>query len=157
MAKNLLERFRGKYIVHPQTKCWIWTGAMIPNGYGSVQDPSLNRQIGAHRASHLLFKGPIPAGFEVDHLCRVRRCVNPDHLEAVLHSENVRRGLSPGIMAAFNKRRAAEKTHCPNGHRYSQENTYIQVSSRDGEYRVCKICRTAASDRFKAKKAGSRC
>lgn len=80
---------RPKWTVDPDTGCWLWTGYLTHDGYGV----SASRRWGylAHRANYRRHVGPIPAGFDVDHLCRVRRCVNPDHLEAVTHEENVRR------------------------------------------------------------------
>ena len=71
--------------------CWRWTGAVNNCGYGKLSIPPRGKQILAHRLSYLLFVGDIPKGYELDHLCRVRECVNPEHLEAVLHKENMRR------------------------------------------------------------------
>lgn len=76
-------------------------------------------------------KGPVPDGLELDHLCRVHNCVNPAHLEAVTHAENVRRGEA-GL-------HNPEKTHCPNGHAYTEENTLV-INDPRGAYRRCKKC-----------------
>lgn len=76
--------------------CWIWIGAIDPQGYGSFSKP-IRR---AHRCSYTLVKGEIPQGLELDHLCRVRRCVNPSHLEAVAHIVNVYRGAAPFLPTA---------------------------------------------------------
>lgn len=81
--------------------------------------------------SYELHKGSIPEGLELDHLCRNPRCVNPDHLEAVTHKENVRRGLSP---AALNVR----KTHCPMGHPLRDGNIYWRPDGKN--YRECLAC-----------------
>lgn len=88
--KDLPERFRRKVEVAPDG-CWLWTGAQRHNGYGHLWTP--DGFMAAHRFAYQALSGPIPADAELDHLCRVRRCVNPDHLEPVARGENVRRGL----------------------------------------------------------------
>lgn len=82
--------------------CWMWTASCYPSGYGSSGTGY------AHRVAYEYVKGPIPHGLQIDHLCRVKACVNPDHLEAVTVKENVRRGLN-GVLRP-------ERTHCRNGH-----------------------------------------
>lgn len=77
-----------------QTPCHIWQGAILPNGYGQEWDNDRNRMVAAHRRTYERAHGPIPGHLELDHLCRVRACVNPGHLEAVTHLENMRRGHS---------------------------------------------------------------
>lgn len=89
----------------PTTGCWLWMGRREKKGYGSLHSNGTSYK--AHRVSYELVKGPIPAGLEIDHLCRVRCCVNPDHLEAVTHRENIRRAVMPG---------KAPTTICPAGH-----------------------------------------
>ena len=85
-------RLLNKISPEPNSGCWLWLGAVTENGYGSIR---FKKKITpAHRVSYTLFKGEIPAGFELDHLCRVRCCINPDHLEPVLHKVNVHRGKS---------------------------------------------------------------
>lgn len=101
--KERLEMFTSP---EPTTGCWLWFGRLTGKGYGATNKDG--RYINAHRASYELVKGPIPDGLEIDHLCRVRCCVNPDHLEAVTHAENLRRaGPPPGKPAT---------TVCPYGH-----------------------------------------
>lgn len=70
--------------------CWLWTGATNSSGYGYIS-VGKGRVAGVHRVSYELFYGPIPAGYETDHLCNRRRCVNPIHIQAVTREENVRR------------------------------------------------------------------
>jgi hypothetical protein len=85
----------------------------------------------------LALKGPIHDGTEIDHLCRNRRCVNPDHLEAVSHLVNVRRGESPTTLRRQGKRPASTRTHCFRGHELTDENKVLRVN---GTY-DCRICR----------------
>lgn len=84
-----------KYIVNEETKCWEWQLGKDTCGYGCIWFN--NKSIKAHRYYYELYKGPIPEGLQVDHLCRVRHCVNPEHLEIVTSAENTRRGNSAKI------------------------------------------------------------
>jgi hypothetical protein len=88
--------------------CWPWRGALGTNGYGKARDPVTHRDTGAYRVAYELAVGPIPRGLHLDHLCRVRPCCNPAHLEPVTHAENLRRSPLFRLLAiAQHKRRRA--------------------------------------------------
>lgn len=106
--------------------CWLYAGYKSDLGYGQLWHKG-KRYI-VHRLSYETFVGPIPDGLVIDHLCRVRHCFNPSHLEPVTARENTLRG--EGVLV--NKR----KTHCPRGHEYTLENT--SINSRG--WRICKAC-----------------
>jgi HNH endonuclease len=111
--------------------CWLWTGALNQYGYGNfvVKASRPTKNIGAHRFSHLIFKGPIPKGKEIDHLCKVRRCIHPQHIESVTHRENLMRGETLGALNA-------RKTHCYKGHSLSGDNLLIKYNG----FRSCRVC-----------------
>ncbi len=111
-----------------ESGCWIWIAYTHKQGYGRV---SINNKVyNAHRVVYETLRGPIGYQLELDHLCRVRCCVNPDHLEAVTHKENVLRGN--GIMASYIRR-----THCKRGHPLQDSNKYFM---KNGYWR-CRACR----------------
>ncbi|MFF3643369.1 HNH endonuclease signature motif containing protein [Streptomyces sp. NPDC002564] len=116
-----LVRLLDKTIFDTQTGCWEWTASSTTSGYASFTVPGLART--AHRAAYLLMVGPIPEGLHLDHLCRNRLCVNPDHLEPVTQAEN-------------NRRAGAARTRCAKGHVYDVANTYI----RSNGARDCRAC-----------------
>jgi hypothetical protein len=121
-----------------ESGCWIWMGEVakshgysIVNARRSIKSNTRGRDYG-HRVFYELFKGPIPAGLTIDHLCRVRCCVNPNHLEAVTIGVNVLRGESTSA-------RHRRKTHCRYGHPLQGDNLYfIRTRPRT---RLCNICR----------------
>ena len=114
--------------------CWLWIGHVRPDGYGTLTQRVGGRvaPLYAHRLSHEEFIGPIPDGYQIDHLCRVRNCINPAHLEAVPPRINYRRGAG---WSGTN----AQKTHCKHGHEFTPENTRIHG---DG-WRACRACERA--------------
>ncbi len=103
------------------TPCWIWRLNLTSAGYGQY------RSLYEH---HI---GPVPDDLELDHLCRVRACVNPGHLEPVTHAENMRRGIR------------ATQTHCTNGHEFTQDNTYVKPTVGT---RACKQCQRDRQRRY---------
>ena len=106
-------RLDAKVAFEPMTGCWLWIANTNHRGYGRFW--LRGKMHSAHRVTYKHFVGPIPGGLQLDHLCRVRSCVNPEHLEAVTPKENTLRGVGP---TAVN----ARKTQCPKGHRYSTYN-----------------------------------
>ena len=121
--------------------CWLWTAAQVGNGYGQFNPHG--RLVLAHRFAYELLIGPIPDGLQLDHLCRVRRCVRPSHLEPVTQQVNILRGLAPEANGA----RQRAKTHCPQGHAYDAENTYIYKGERE-----CRACGRVRNQAWRARK-----
>jgi len=138
---NMLdERFWSK--VDKTSTCWNWVSNISYNGYGTFY---YNKKLQySHRLSYESIKGKIPKGLQIDHLCRNRKCVNPDHLEVVTQKENCRRGL-----AGINQ---TTKTHCPQGHEYSEENTYIAPRKNRSPDRHCRICTQIRKHQFNQRK-----
>ncbi len=113
--------------------CWVWTASRGTNGYGHWGVG--RRTVYAHRSAYEALVGFIEPGMEIDHLCRVRACCNPSHLEPVTHQTNCVRGEWPGLVSARNRL----VTHCVNGHAFDPGNTRTIV--RDGyTRRVCREC-----------------
>lgn len=129
------ERLLSRLIIDPETGCLLWIGATAGLGYGQIMIDG--RQQYVHRVMYEMFVAPIPAGLTIDHLCRVRLCGNPGHLEAVTQRVNILR--SDGRAA-----RAARKTHCDSGHEFDLINTYFGPSGR-------RTCRTCARERYRVK------
>ena len=131
--------------VEKSTGCWIWRGSVGVWGYGQFQ-PRRGRNLRAHRVAWELIRGPIPQGLVLDHLCRNKLCVNPDHLEPVTNRVNTLRGVGPSAMNAA-------KTECKHGHPFIAENTRIDHKGK----RVCRTCDRAKWERSNARrKAGRR-
>lgn len=114
--------------------CWLWRGNLKDTGYGQFNRGS-GQYAAAHRFSYELANGKIPDGLTIDHLCRVRNCVRPDHLEAVPHAENVRRS-GP-----------ATKPNCSRGHAFAGENLYLPP----GGGRICRTCVREKGKRYRAR------
>lgn len=114
----------------PWSGCWIWAARLNPCGYGHFALTAHKGMQLAHRISYTIARGEIPLGMCLDHLCRVRCCVNPSHLEIVTLKENILRGF--GLPAILGRRDS-----CSHGHKFTPENTYLQ---KDGK-RVCRECR----------------
>jgi hypothetical protein len=125
------------YVKEDVNGCWPWAGARAGTGYGTVQWEGRSRP--AHRVLYEYFIGEIPEGLDLDHLCRVRHCVNPWHLDPVTRQVNIVRGDKPGINAG--------KTHCPQGHAYDEANTIRYRGSR-----FCRACKRERAREYARKK-----
>lgn len=134
---ELRERLLGRAIINWETGCWEWAGAVDGRGYGRIRGRG-PAKMAVHRAAWELLVGPIPQGLELDHLCRILRCLNPAHLEPVTHLENVRRAGLSGLAAEY-----AGRTRCPAGHGYDLFNTYFDPAGR----RHCRKCKRARDRR----------
>lgn len=131
--------------------CWLWTGYVMPNGYGKIMVVLPGGRIASrlvHRMAYELHVGPIPEGADVGHTCHDedlgcpggptcehRRCLNPRHLQAMTRRENLRAGRKPG---GNHGRANALKTHCRCGLPYDEQNTMV---TKNGS-RACKACRS---------------
>ena len=130
VAQTIIDRS----VAIPFAGCWVWTKGMNNSGYGSVR---INGEpFGAHRASYMIFKGDIPQSMDVHHVCENKACVNPEHLELLTRSENVK--ATP--------RSRERKTECVNGHALVFENVYDWHGNRG-----CRTCRRDAWKRYREK------
>ena len=127
-----ITRFTPKYTIS-NNGCWEWIAGKTKDGYGIFWDG--NKMVYAHRWSYEYFVDKIKDGLHIDHLCRVRNCVNPNHMEPVTLVENIKRGDHTNF-----GRNQRIKTHCPQGHEYNKENTYIKNTKGRGRTRVCATC-----------------
>lgn len=118
---NQLASFFSRIEVLPATGCWLWRGSFGSSGYGSFGSAS------THRTAYTWFVEPIPDGLELDHLCRVRACCNPAHLEATTKSENQRRAKAVRLI-------------CVNGHPWVAANIVIVSSGKGRRSQTCRIC-----------------
>jgi hypothetical protein len=134
------------YIVQ-ENGCWDWVGARTNKGYGNLAVEG--RFVPAHRYVYEQEVGPIPEGLTLDHLCRNRACVRPDHLEPVTHKENCLRGVS--LFAE-----QARRTHCIRGHPLSGENLELNNIGGGKIGRRCKICRRANARKRWKERSGKR-
>ena len=141
--RDPVEQFRDLIEPEPNSGCFLWTGALNHHGYGIFNLDG--RTVRSHRLAYSIWKGPIPDGLCVDHICRVRSCCNPAHLRLATSRDNVLepRSKSPALANST-------KTHCVAGHRYDHANTYRDPNG----WRQCRKCRVEAKARFKAADAG---
>lgn len=130
--------------------CWPWKGCRTAGGYGRLTitiSRGEHRQEYAHRVAYFLVKGSIPYGKELDHICRNRACVNPAHLQAVTHKENIARSPVPDIFRRANALRP-RKLVCPRGHALAGSNLVLR---RNGG-RMSRRCRQCEREREKTRR-----
>jgi len=137
-SRPTIDRFNEKW-VRDSNGCWLWTAAKNRDGYGFISVGGV--WTAAHRVSYELFVGAIPESMEIDHLCRRRDCVQPEHLEAVSHAENVQRSE----VGRYNR----AKTHCAHGHPFDAVNARIE---RNG-WRTCRTCKREQMRRYRKERA----
>lgn len=130
-TKSLIERLDEK--IDKSGDCWIWTGWKNDKGYGNIVIDGRRRR--THIVSYELHVGDVPTGLELDHLCRNRACVKPEHLEAVTHQVNIARGM---ILKRLD--------YCQRGHKLDDANSYYWVNKNTGNHeRQCRICKSVAN------------
>lgn len=138
MSRSLLDRIADRFVVGDE--CWDWLRPW-KRGYGYIYHDGRNQP--AHRVIYELLVGPVPPGYELDHLCRNKACVRPSHLEPVLHVDNMRRAI-PHRQDGFrslkeHNQRERARTHCKSGHEFTKENTYWRPTGG----RDCRTCMRA--------------
>jgi len=136
MIGTPLERFNAYAMPIPESGCWLWTGPISHKGYGRFTVDG--RKVQAHRFSYKQFVGPVPDETTIDHLCRVRCFVNPDHLRQLSNRDNILIGVGP---TAIN----AKKVQCSNGHIYTKDTTIERPEGGRG----CRICKSKYNKNYR--------
>lgn len=137
LNKSTQSRFESKYKIDSKTGCWNWVAGLQEGGYGQFSSKETGL---AHRYSYILYTGPIPKGTQIDHLCFNRKCVNPNHMEAVSPRLNVLRSNNIASKNFY-------KTKCWRGHDFSVDNTYRAPTGN----RHCKSCRKINKTTYRQK------
>lgn len=149
---SLATRLEQQIAYEPNTGCWLWMGCVNRGGYGRISRGGRSGKSAlVHRVSYSLHRGSVPPGYELDHLCRQRSCLNPEHLEIVTRKVNIARGDGPRLTRLKHQQR----THCKWGHPFTADNTRWQIDHRNGaRCRQCIEC--SRLNQLKAWKAGWR-
>lgn len=121
-GRTVEEKLKLNHVI--EGECWRWTGAHMRKGYGQLW--AAGKTMSVHRLAYELWVGPLSPDLDIDHLCCVRDCINPAHLDAVTHRTNL-------------QRRGERRTHCPQGHALVPENIKW-TKSRGNRARTCRRC-----------------
>lgn len=143
---RLPQRFWDKVVPESETGCWLWVGYTMPGGYGQCRYEGKAALV--HRITYDTLVGSIGPEKQIDHLCRQRSCVRPDHLEMVTHRENLLRGVG---WSGENSR----KSHCPRGHELAGNNLARSVWINYG-HRKCRTCENARVREYNHKRKASK-
>lgn len=127
--------------------CIEWAGARNADGYGVIWVSATRKHDYTHRLAYVRRYGAIPGELVIDHLCKNRACCNPLHMEVVTREENTRRGDGGKIGGPARALIERAKTHCPYGHPYSNDNTYVTPKG----HRQCRICKVNAKRKYDEK------
>ena len=133
LTEEQLKRFWAKVDKRVEEECWEWTGARSKKGYGQFCVNKIAKS--THRISYVIHKGEIPEGLMICHACNNPSCVNPNHLYAGTGKDNAQQAVVDGRLAP------QQKTHCINGHEFTEENTFLRVRKGRGTTRVCRECK----------------
>lgn len=131
-----MERYADSIVFEPMSGCWPWIGATYNNGYGRMRQ--LGKELKAHRVIYKEIKGELDDSMALDHLCRNRACVNPDHLQPVSHRLNCVRGNGPSGLNA-------RKTQCKYGHQLDP----VDLDSPTSKRRICVECNLMRNAKYR--------
>ena len=133
LTEEQLKRFWAKVDKKSENECWKWNASKNNKGYGQFGVNKIAKS--THRISYIIHKGEIPKGLMICHTCNNPPCVNPNHLYAGTGKDNAQQAVKDGLLAP------QQKTHCINGHEFTEENTFLRVRKGRGTTRVCRECK----------------